>query len=184
VASEPIADRPNQALLVIDVQNDVVVNAPARDSVVGKINTLVGGARTAGVPVVWVQHNDDGLPYGEPGWQIVDELTPLDDEIIVHKNFRDSFEQTNLEEVLAEQGIGRLVVTGAQSDYCVRWTLHGAHTRGYDTTLVADAHCTDDAPTDALPSATQTVGLLNNVWATQVAPGRAATVKTTAEIDW
>lgn len=177
-------DRTNKALLVVDVQNDVVVNAHDRSAVVANIGSLVDKARAANVPVIWVQHNDPDMPADEPGWAIVDELSPADDETIVHKNFRDSFEQTTLEAELAARDVGHLIVTGAQSDFCVRWTLHGAHIRGYDTTLVADAHTTDDAPTDALPTAAQTIALMNTVWGTQAAPGRSAAVATAAEISW
>lgn len=178
------ADRPNRALVVIDVQTDVVAAAHERDAVVATIGTLVDRAREAAVPVVWVQHDDEELPKGAPGWEIVDELSPAEGEVIVNKNFRDSFEQTDLEAQLAAMDVGELIVTGAQTDFCVRWTLHGAHVRGYTTTLVSDAHTTDDPPTNELPLAAQTVGLLNNVWGSQAAPGRDTAVATAASIDW
>ena len=57
----------------------------------------------------------------------------------MHKTFPDSFEDTDLEEVLAKAGVGRLVVAGAQTDECIRSTIHGAFARGYDVTLVGDA---------------------------------------------
>lgn len=180
----PSQQRPNTALLVIDVQEGVVVNAHDRDAVVTTIGKLVDNARAAAIPVIWIQHNDADMPADGPGWAIVDELTPGDGESIVHKNFRDSFEQTTLEAELAERDVGHLIVTGAQSDFCVRWTLHGAHTRGYATTLVADAHTTEDAPTNALPTAAQTIALMNTVWGTQSAPGRTAAVAKSADINW
>lgn len=178
----PSQTRPNTALLVIDVQRDVVVNAHDRGSVIAAIDGLVARVRTADIPVVWVQHADEDLPAETPGWEIVEELSPQPQDPIVHKHFRDSFEQTNLDEVLATLDVGSLLVTGAQSDYCVRWTLHGAHARGYNTTLVADAHTTDDPPTDALPSASQTVSALNNVWGSQAAEGRSADVVRADEV--
>jgi len=102
-----IPDRPNTALVVIDVQTDVVARAHERDRVVANISSLVHKARAEAVPVVWVQHNDDGLPRGSDGWQLVTELAPADGEPIVHKTYGDAFDDTDLEEVLAEEGTQR-----------------------------------------------------------------------------
>lgn len=176
------ADQTGTALLVIDVQTAVIANAPDRDAVLANINTLVDAARAADTPVIWVQHNDDDMPHGSDGWEIDAELSPDESDPVVHKQMRSSFENTNLDAVLAEHGIGHLVVVGAQTDFCVRWTLHGALERGYDTTLVADAHGTDDPPTDAYPSASQTVTLLNSVWASQETSGPNTSVVPTAEV--
>ena len=125
-------DRPNTALLVIDVQNGVVENAHNRDGVVANIGSLVDRARAEDVPVVWVQHNDDHLPRDSDRWQYVPELVHRDSEPVVHKSYGDSFEATDLEARLAERGVGRLIVAGAQTDACIRATLHGAFVRGYD----------------------------------------------------
>src|SRR5678815_136505 len=137
-------DRPRTALLVIDVQNGVVTGAHERDAVVANIGRLVDKARSEQVPVVWVQHNDDQLVRDSEPWRIVPELEPRDPEATVQKEYGDSFEGTELESVLTRLGVGRLVVTGAQTDACVRSTIHGAITRGYDTVLVSDAHTTED----------------------------------------
>lgn len=137
-------DRPKTALLVVDAQKDVLAPSPNRDEVVGTIGRLVDRARSEGAPVIWVQHSGKGLDRDSDGWQLVDELQPSSDESIVHKEYGDSFEATDLEDVLAAQDVGRLVVCGAQTDACVRSTLHGALTRGYDTTLVADGHTTEE----------------------------------------
>src|SRR3954467_5159818 len=109
-----LPDRPNTALLVIDVQNGVVAGNVDRDAVVARIAALVERARTAGTPVVWVQHTSEQLPQGSTQWEYVPELTQLDTEAVVHKRFGDSFEDTDLEEVLARSGTGHLVVAGAQ----------------------------------------------------------------------
>ncbi|MFL6169961.1 MAG: isochorismatase family protein, partial [Ornithinibacter sp.] len=113
-----LSGRPRTALMVVDVQNGVVVGGHDRDGVVGNIAGLVDRARAERVPVVWVQHSDDGLEQGSDNWQIVDELTPAEGEPVVQKHYGDSFEATDLEEVLAARGVGRVVVTGAQSDAC------------------------------------------------------------------
>src|SRR5690349_14926199 len=105
-----LANRPNTALLVVDVQNGVVANAHERDAVVANIAALVGKARQERVPVVWVQHTEDHLPKGSEKWRIVPELAPDDSEPHIEKSYGDSFESTALEGVLSDLGVGRLVV--------------------------------------------------------------------------
>src|SRR4051812_41440589 len=139
-----LENRPKTALLVIDVQNGVVKEAHERDAVVANIGSLVEQARRDAVPVVWVQHSDDGLASGSEDWRIVPELMPADAEPLLEKHYGDAFEDTPLERVLSDLGVGRLIVTGAETDACIRSTLHGAFTRGYDATLVSDAHTTND----------------------------------------
>lgn len=178
-----LPDRPNTALLIIDVQKDVVGTAHERDRVVANINTVLDRARQADVPVIWVQHHDEGLPEGSDGWQYVDELQREDDEPLVHKEHGDSFEETELEQLLAERKVGRLVVTGAQTDACIRSTLHGAVARGYDATLVADAHTTDDPSQWGAPlDAAQVIAHTNLYWAHHAAPGRRGGTVTTADV--
>ena len=137
-------NRPQTALLVVDVQNGVVAGAHERDSVVANIGRLVEQARREHVPVIWVRHSDEQLATGSVEWEIVPELAPGEGEPIVEKCYGDSFEETNLETLLADLGVGRLVVVGAQTDACIRSTLHGALVRGYDAVLVSDAHTTED----------------------------------------
>src|SRR5438270_30583 len=139
-----LQNRPKTALLVIDVQKGVVHGAHQRDAVVANVSSLVDRARSEGVPVVWIQHSDEDLARGSDKWRIVPELTPGEAEPLVEKNYGDSFEATTLETVLSGLGVGRLIVVGAQTDMCVRSTLHGAFVRGYDATLVKDAHTTED----------------------------------------
>jgi nicotinamidase-related amidase len=179
-----LPDRPNTALLVIDVQNGVVDTAVNRDGVVANIATLVGKARAGNVPVIWVQHSDDDLRRGSDEWQIVPELPWAQTEPLVHKSYGDAFEATDLEDVLAERGVGRLVVAGAASDQCVRSTLHGAFTRGYDVTLVGDAHTTVDLTEYGAPPPEQVIAHTNLYWSYQDAPGRAAGTVTTDEVSF
>ena len=167
-----LTDRPNAALVVIDVQNGVVAEAVARDSVISNINTLVDKARSEGVPVVWVQHSGEGLAKGSQEWEYVPELKRDDSEPLVHKTYGDSFEDTDLEAVLAKAGVGRLVVTGAQTDACIRSTIHGALVRGYDVTLVEDAHTTEDQTEWGAPPPEQVIAHTNLYWNEQSAPGR------------
>ncbi len=179
-----LPNRPHTAVLVVDVQNGVVVGAHQRDAVVANIATLVDNARRQHVPVVWVQHADDGLEQGSDEWAIVPELSPRPSEVIVAKNYGDSFEDTVLESVLAELGVGRLVVAGAQTDACIRSTLHGALVRGYDVTLVSDAHTTEDQSEWGAPPPEQVIAHTNLYWTYQSAPGRAAGTVSTADADF
>ena len=135
-----LSDRPNTALIVIDVQNGVVAEAHQRDAVVANVGALVERAREVGVLIVWVQHSSEQLKKGSDAWEYVPELKRLETEPLVLKEFGDSFEATELEDVLAKGGVGRLIVAGAQTDACIRSTIHGAFARGYDVTLVGDAH--------------------------------------------
>ena len=180
-----LENRPNTALIVIDVQNGVVGDAAHdREAVVANIGGLVEKARQERVPVVWVQHSDEELELGSDAWRIVPELTPDDAEPVVQKNYGDSFEDTNLEDVLSGLGIGRLVVVGAQTDACIRSTLHGAITRGYDATLVSDAHTTDDLTKWGAPSPDQVIAHTNLYWSSHAAPGRTAGTVETRDVDF
>ncbi|MFI0812732.1 cysteine hydrolase family protein [Streptomyces echinatus] len=177
-----IPDRPRTAVLVIDVQNGVVAGAHNRDDVIANINTLIDKARTADVPVVWVQHSDDELEHGSESWQYVPELVRRDGEPLVHKSYTDSFEETDLESVLAEHKVGRLIVSGAQTDACIRSTLHGAIVRGYDATLVADAHTTEDLSKYGAPAPEQVIAHTNLYWERHGAPGRRGGTVNTADV--
>src|SRR4030081_576151 len=179
-----LENRPNTALLVIDVQNGVVGGAHERDAVVANVGSLVEKARRERVPVVWVQHSDKGLARGSDGWRIVPELKPSDTEPLVEKNYGDSFEDTNLETVLSDLGVGRLVVVGAQTDACGRSTLHGAFARGYDATLVSDAHTTEDQTAWGAPAPEQVIAHTNLYWKYQTAPGRTAGTVATKDVDF
>jgi nicotinamidase-related amidase len=177
-----LSARPNTALMVIDVQNGVVAGAHERDAVIAKIGSLVDKARAEGVPVVWVQHSDEFTVKGSDAWQYVPELTRDDSEPLVHKTYGDSFEGTDLEEVLAKAGVGRLVVTGAQTDACIRSTIHGAFARGYDVTLVGDAHTTEDQTEWGAPTPDKVIAHTNLYWQYQAAPGRTAGVTETKDV--
>lgn len=179
-----LADRPKTALLVVDVQNGVVSEAYERDRVVANIGALVEKARAADADVVWVQHNSEELEPGSEAWAYVPELARRESEPLVQKAYGDSFEDTELEAVLAERRVGRLVVAGAQTDACVRSTLHGALVRGYDATLVEDAHTTEDLTEYGAPPPHEVIAHTNLYWGFQTAPGRAAGTVSTADVDF
>lgn len=177
-----LENRENTALLVVDVQVDVMGEAYARDATLGRIVTLVDSARAAGTPVIWVQHSDQELKRETPGWEIVPELKPRESEAVVHKNYGDSFEATDLESVLDAAGVGHLVVAGAESDACIRSTIHGAFTRGYDVTLVGDAHTAGDRSAWGAPPPEAVIAHMNLYWQFQGAPERTAAVVKTDDL--
>ena len=177
-----LVDRPNTALLVIDVQHGAIDGAPRRDEVIAAIAALVERARAEEVAVVWVQHSDEGMVRGSDAWRYVEELRPDEHEPMIEKHFGDSFEATDLERVLAERGVGRLVIAGAQTDQCIRSTLHGAFARGYDVTLVSDAHTTEDLTAYGAPPPEQVIAHTNLYWQHQRAPGRTAGAVAAGEI--
>jgi nicotinamidase-related amidase len=179
-----LENRPNTALLVVDVQNGVVEGAHERDAVVANVGSLVEKARRERVPVVWVQHSDDQLARGSDDWRIIPELDPGEGEPLVEKNYGDSFEDTALESLLSGLGVGRLVVVGAETDACIRCTLHGAFVRGYDATLVSDAHSTGDKTAWGAPPPDQVIAHTNLYWRYQTAPGRTAGTVETKDVDF
>ena len=177
-------NRPNTALLVVDVQNGVVEAAHDRDAVVANVGALVEKARRQQIPVVWVQHSNEELARGSDNWRIVPELEPDDSEPLVEKSYGDSFEDTSLETVLSGLEVGRLLVVGAETDACIRSTLHGALVRGYDATLVSDAHTTNDMTAWGAPPPDQVIAHTNLYWSDQTAPGRTAGTVETEDVDF
>ena len=177
-------NRPNTALLVVDVQNGVLEGTHERDAVVANVGRLVDKARQREIPVVWVQHSDEQLVRESDEWRIVPELSPGDAEPLVEKNYADSFEETTLETVLSGLGVGRLVVAGAQTDECIRSTIHGAIVRGYDATLVSDAHTTEDQTEWGAPPPDKVIAHTNLYWSYHTAPGRTAGTVETKDVDF
>jgi nicotinamidase-related amidase len=183
VAMTSLSNRPNTAVLVVDVQNDVVAGAFRRDEVVTTIAALVDRARSSGVPVLWVQHASDELVEGSDGWAYVPELVADESEAVVHKRYGDAFVDTILATELDRLGVGRVIVAGAQTDACIGSTLHGAFVRGYDTVLVGDAHTTEDLTEYGLPSPEAIVAHTNMSWTWQRAPQQSAAVVNAADVD-
>jgi nicotinamidase-related amidase len=179
-----LENRPNTALLVVDVQSGVVKEAHQREAVVANVGNLVEKARQERVPVVWVQHSSEQLASGSDDWRIVPELSPGEAEPLVEKMYGDSFEDTTLETVLSGLGVGRLLVAGAETDACIRSTLHGAFVRGYDAILVSDAHTTGDKSAWGAPPPDQVIAHTNLYWTYQTAPGRTAGTVETKNVDF
>ncbi len=139
------------AMLVIDAQVnmfDPALPAHGADVLLPRIARLVERARAAALPVVFIRNcGGPGDPdeRDTPGWQLHPALGRQDGEPLLDKTTTDAFASTPLADTLAALGVTRLVVAGLQSEFCVRSTVLGALERGFEVTLVADAHATYDA---------------------------------------
>jgi nicotinamidase-related amidase len=179
-----IREGDKSVLLVVDVQKGVMAEAWDAPRVIGNVSRAVDRARASGVPVIWVQHNDDELPRDSEAWVL--ELEPAKDEPVVHKSFNSSFENTNLDDELARVGATRIALAGAATNWCIRATAYGALERGYDLTLISDAHTTggfeleDGRKVEALDIITE----LNVVMQWVSYPGRTSATATSDAIDF
>ena len=173
-------------LLVVDVQVGVMVESWDSERIVKNVARSVERARAEGVPVVWVQHSDEELPHGSPQWQWVPELVPANGETLIHKNFNSSFEQSGLEEELAKLGATHIALAGAATNWCIRATAYGALDRGYDLTLIEDAHTTGAMELDngTRIEASNVIDELNACMTWVSYPGRANATATAEEVDF
>jgi nicotinamidase-related amidase len=173
-------------LLVVDVQVGVMSEAWDAPRIIKNVARAVERARSQRVPVIWVQHSDDELVYGSSEWQWVPELIPSESEPLLHKQFNSSFEQTALEEHLAKLGATHIALAGAATNWCIRATAYGALDRGYDLTLIDDAHTTGTMVLDdgTRIEAANTVQELNIAMTWLSYPGRTNGTASTEEIDF
>jgi nicotinamidase-related amidase len=173
-------------LLVVDVQVGVMNEAWDAPRVIRNVVRAVERARAQGVPVIWVQHSDEELAHGSPEWQWVPELTPAEGELRIHKRFNSSFEQTALDAHLAELGATHVALAGAATNWCIRATAYGALERGYDVTLIKDAHTTVPLDLDdgTRLEAASVIEELNTAMRWLSYPGRASSAAAAEEIDF
>ena len=164
-------------VLAIDLQAGVTPGCYDEEGVLVRAAALVDRARAAGVPVVWVHH--DPVGEGTPAWELAEPLRRAEGEALVRKSYRDSFADTTLRQTLDDLGATRLVITGAQSDFCVRTTMQRAAAEGYDVTLVSDAHTTVDTEWDGVAiSGEQIVAHTNMYFAGLRYPGQRFAIAT------
>ena len=175
-----------QVLLVVDMQVGVMVECIDAAGAVAKAARAVERARAARVPVIWVQHASEELPEGSPQWQWVPGLGPVNGEIEIHKRFNSAFEDTDLEKRLAALGAAHLLLAGAQTNWCIRATAYGALERGYDLTLLKDAHSTQslELSDGAKIDAADVVRELNVAMAWLSYPGRKSAAVPVEKFDF
>ena len=136
--------------------------------------------------MIWVQHESEELPRDSSTWQLVPELVPATGEKRIYKRFPSSFEETNLEEDLAQIGATHIVLAGAQTNWCIRATAYAALDRGYDFTLLNDAHTTEsiDLGNDSKVEASSIVADLNIAMKWLSYPGRTNSTASAEEVDF
>jgi nicotinamidase-related amidase len=167
------------ALLVIDVQEEALERCPDGGEIVARINELSRRAAEAGLPVIFIQHEEDEeYMKGTPGWELAGGLERTEGSLLVPKTYRDAFETTDLEPTLRRLGVTHVVVTGVHSDYCVQTTALSALIRGFDLTFVSDCHAARDSE---LPPH-QIQALINSRFQTLRYPGRTVEVVPAAEV--
>ncbi len=173
-------------LLVVDVQVGVVRESWDAPRIIKNVSRAVERARAQGVPVIWVQHADQELVFGSAAWQWVPELVPAEGEPLIHKKFNSAFEDTALEAELAKRGATHIALAGAQTNWCIRATAYAALERGYDLTLVKDAHTTGNIALDngAHIEAANVIVDLNIAMTWHSYPGRTNGTATAEEIDF
>jgi nicotinamidase-related amidase len=173
-------------LLVVDVQVGVMQGTWNAPQIIDNINLAVEKARAQGIPVIWVQHADEDLVYGSPEWQLVPELSPAEGDLHIYKNYNSSFEETSLEETLAELGASHIALAGAATNWCIRATAYGALDRGYDLTLIKDAHTTEtmEYRDGTIIEAEHIVRELNNAMTWLGYPGRSNSTASAGELDF
>lgn len=152
---EVILNPEKTALVVIDMQNDFVkpggaLVGPDTGATVPVIKELLEKARSAGMRVVfsqdthaagdpewniWPAHCDEGTW----GWQIVDELAPLESETVIRKVRYDAFYGTHLDHFLRLWGVDTLVICGTVANICVHYTAASAALRWYEVVIPRDA---------------------------------------------
>lgn len=142
----------DSTLVLIDCQNTYTEGVMALDGVAAALDevaALLDRARTTGIPIVHVQHDDGpGSLYDVNGHSgaIVAAVAPRDGEPVVVKNYPNSFVDTEFDQRLKAVGATNLVLTGFMTHMCVNSTARGAFNLGYAPTVVASATATRALP--------------------------------------
>ncbi len=174
------------ALIVIDMQQGSFAGGTPRydaEGLVGRLNRLAGRVRASGGIVIYVQHDGPpGDPHhpSQPGWRLLPGLEAREDDIYVRKTSCDAFLETELDPVLRNAGIDRVVIGGCATDYCVDTTVRSALGRRYRTVVPTDGHTTADRP--HLP-AVKIIEHHNAVWADFLSPVGPASLAPCAVIE-
>lgn len=173
-------------LLVVDAQAGVMANCHHGPETVQRVARAVERARRAATPVIWVQHRDEELVPESAPWQLADGLVPLPDESRIHKEHNSSFENTGLQQELARLEVGRILLAGAATNWCIRATAYGALERGYNLCLLSDAHTTGSQPLEDgfVIEAESVIRDLNLAMTWLSYPGRRTTAVPVEEADF
>lgn len=143
-------EKTHSALVVIDVQNASFSLRPAYQSstILARIASLIGQAREAALPVIYVQHDEAGSEYesGTEGWRMPAAIAPRESDVVIAKHNSSAFHHTELQARLGSQRLRTLYFCGYATDFCIDSTVRQAVSLDYDVVVIADAHTTDDKP--------------------------------------
>ncbi|MCA9934596.1 MAG: isochorismatase family protein [Ardenticatenaceae bacterium] len=175
-----------KVLLIVDVQVGVMHYTWDAARIIKNVAAAVEKARSQNIPVIWVQHAGEELAYGSPDWELAPELVPAEGEIRIYKGFNSSFEETTLSETLAQLNAAHIVLAGASTNWCIRATAYAALDRGYDLTLIKDAHTTEIMEFDdgSKIEAADIIRELNSVMTWLNYPGRKNNTVAVDELDF
>lgn len=138
------------ALLVINMQTGSFrppVPVSEGEELLRVVADLIAQARSAGVPVIYIQNDSEEGTFSEPDsqdWEIHQAVAPAADEPIIRKRTPDAFHETDLQDELNEMDIRRLIICGLATEIDIDTTVRRAYLLGYQVTLVSDAHSTWD----------------------------------------
>lgn len=145
--------RTKTALVIIDMQTGLVAGPKPvyqLSALLEQIIRLIAHARTAGIPIIYVQDNDVD-EIGSPGWQIHQAILPNPHDLVIRKPEADAFYATTLRQELEARTIEHLIIAGCKSEVCIDATCRQAVHLGYQVTLVSDGHSTTDNPVLSAP---------------------------------
>jgi nicotinamidase-related amidase len=181
-----IRDGSTGVLVIVDAQVGVMRDVWEAPRIIQNVACAVARARAQGVPVLWVQHADEELSSGSPAWQWVPELAPAPGESVIHKHFNSAFEHTTFDVELAKLGATHISLAGAATNWCIRATAYGALDRGYDVTLIQDAHTTSTIELDngITIAAAHIIEEFNVVMRWVSYPGRTTGTATAQQVDF
>lgn len=136
-----------KALLIIDVQKAIMDEKPHKsESLINTIADLISACREKNTEVIYVQHDgvDDELAKGSIGWEICDDIKPLQNDKIFDKNFNSAFKDTDLKKYLHNQDITTLILAGMQTEYCIDASIKAAFEYGFKVLIPENGVTTVD----------------------------------------
>ncbi|MCH4009833.1 cysteine hydrolase family protein [Companilactobacillus sp.] len=149
-----------QVLIVMDMQQGFS-DAYQFNELVEKINDRIKDYKDAGLPVIFIQHNEKGLLQGSKEWELAGGLDAKPDDMTVQKTHLNAFYKTELNDLLTENGLNQLEICGLQTEYCVNATVTMAHGLGYELFMRPDMTTTYD---NEYMTAEQTIQFFEDIW--------------------
>jgi nicotinamidase-related amidase len=136
------------ALMIIDMQKEFYVGQikDQMDRATEYINAVVPMFEEKGWPVIWVQDvsESDGVVPGTDGFEFIESLKPGPDAIRIHKTYGNSFNKTDVDKILKENGVDTVVLTGFCAEFCVLSTYRGAKDLDYFPVILKNGIASSD----------------------------------------